>query len=81
VGHTAGRKEDTEVVEDVGHRADRRPRVPVHRLLLDGDDRRQTIDEVDVWLLELVDELAGEGGQGLEKAPLPFGIDRVESER
>ena len=73
--------EEAQVVVDLGDRADRRARVAVRRLLVDGDRRRQTLDEVDVGLVHLPEELPGVGGQGLHVAPLALGEDRVEGER
>ena len=51
------------------------------RLLLDGDGRRQAVDQVDVRLLHLLEELPGVRRQRLDVAALPFGVDGVEGER
>ncbi|HUH20637.1 MAG TPA: hypothetical protein VLZ09_02115, partial [Gaiellaceae bacterium] len=53
--------EKAEVVVDLGHRADRRARVPRRRLLVDRDRRREPVDRVDVRLLHHLQELARVG--------------------
>ena len=74
-------EEETEVVVDFGDGADGRARVRPGRLLLDGDGRRQTVDQIDVRLLHLLEELPGVGGQRLDVAALPLGVNGVEGER
>ena len=81
VRHADVGEQQPEVVVDFGDRADRRPRVRAGRLLLDGDGRRQAVDQVDVRLLHLLEELPRVRRQRLDVAPLPFGVDRVEGER
>ena len=73
--------EQPEVVVDLGHRAHRRAGVAGRRLLVDGDGRRQPLDEVDVRLVHLAEELAGVGGQRLDVAALALGVDGVEGQR
>ncbi len=73
--------EQSEVVVDLGDRSHRRPGVATGGLLVDGDGRRQSLDEVDVGLVHLTQELAGVGGQRLDVAALAFGVDGVEGER
>lgn len=70
--------QQTEVVVDLRDGADRRPRVAVGRLLVDGHRRRQTFDEVDVGLVHLTEELARVRRQRLDIASLALGEDRVE---
>ena len=70
-----------QVVGDVGHRADRRTGIGADGLLIDGHDRRQTVDEIDVRLFQLADEAFRKRRHRRQQAPLPFGIDRVEGER
>ncbi len=41
---------------------------------------REAFDGVDVGALDLVEELAGVGGEGLDVAALAFGVDGVEGE-
>jgi hypothetical protein len=50
-------------------------------LLVDGDRGREALDEVDVGLVHLPQELAGVGGERLDVAALPLGVDGVEGER
>ena len=78
VRHADAGIEQAEVVVDLGDRADGRSGVARRRLLVDGDRRRQALDEVDVGLVHLAQELAGVGRQRLDVAPLALGIDRVE---
>ena len=81
VRHADVGEQQAEVVVDLGDRADRRARVRAGRLLLDGDRRRQALDQVDVRLLHLLEELPGVGRERLDVAPLAFRVDRVEGER
>ena len=74
------RPEQAHVVVDLGDRADRRARVAVRRLLVDGDRRAQALDEVDVGAVYLTEELARVGRERLDVASLPLGEDRVERE-
>ena len=74
------REEQAQVVVDLGHRADRRARVPRGALLVDADRRRQAVDLVDVRLVHLAQELARVRRQALDVAPLALGIDGVEGE-
>jgi hypothetical protein len=73
--------QQTQIVVDLGDGPDRRPRVAVGRLLIDGDRRGQTLDEVDVGLVHLAEELTGVRRERLDVTPLPLGKDRVERER
>src|SRR5262249_13107534 len=50
-------------------------------LLLDGNRRRQAVDQIDVRLLHLLEELSGVGGERLDIASLPFRVNRVEGQR
>src|SRR6187401_2684835 len=73
--------EDAQVVVDFGHSTDGRAPALARGLLLDADGRRQAADMFDLRLLHLPEELPGVGGQRLDVAALPFGIDRVECQR
>src|SRR5665647_1243117 len=73
--------QEAQVVVDLGDRADRGTRVARRRPLIDGDGRGETLDAVDVGLVHLPEELARVGRQGLDVAPLPLRIDRVEGQR
>ena len=81
VRHADVGEQQAQVVVDLGDGADRRARVRAGRLLLDGDGRRQAVDQVDVRLLHLLEELPGVRRQRLDVAALPFGVDGVEGER
>ena len=80
VRHADVGEQQAEIVVDLGDRADRGARVGAGRLLLDGNRRRQPLDQVDVGLLHLLEELPGVGGERLHVAPLPFRVDGVEGE-
>src|SRR5262249_57054103 len=62
----------TQVVVDLGDRADRRPRVVAGALLVDRDRRRQARDVLDIRLVHLTQELAGIAGQALDVPSLPL---------
>ena len=73
-------EEQSQVVVDLGHRADRRPRVaeaPFWSIEMAGE--RPSIC-VDVGLLHLAEELPGVGAQALDVAALALGVDGVEGE-
>ena len=74
------RIEEAEVVVDLRHRADRRPRVSRRGLLVDRDRRREPVDRVDVRLLHHLEELACVRGERLDVSALPLRVDRVERE-
>ena len=78
VGMAGPGEQQAQVVVDLGHRADRGPRVARRALLVDRDRRAQAVDLVDVGLLHLAQELAGVGAQALDVAALTLGVDRVE---
>ena len=73
-------EQEPQVVVDLGDGADGRAGVAVGRLLVDGDGRREALDEVDVRLVHLAEELAGVRRQRLDVAALTLGEDRVERE-
>ena len=81
VRRAGAREEQAEVVVDLGDRADGGARVVAGALLLDGDRGGEPLDRVDVGLLHEPEELPGVGGERLDVAALPFGVDRVEGER
>ena len=78
IGRAGARIQQTQVVVDLGHRADGRARVVAGGLLLDGNGRRQAFDQIDIGLVEAPEKLARIGGQALDIAALAFGIQRVE---
>ena len=73
--------QQTQIVIDLGHRANGRPRVARGRLLIDRDRRRQALDRIDVGLVHLAEELTCVGAQRLDVAALALGVDRVERQR
>ncbi len=80
VGHTNPGEQEPQVVVDLGDGADCRARVPTGRFLVDGDGRRQALDEVDVGFVHLAQELAGIRRQRFDVAALALGVDRVEGQ-
>ena len=74
------RVEQTQVVVDLCHGAHRGPGVARGGLLVDGHRRGETLDEVDIGLVDLAQEHAGVGGQRLDVAALTFRKDGVEGE-
>ena len=80
-GPAHARIQQAHVVVNLGDGADRRARVADAVLLADGDRRANAFDLVDVGLLHPLEELAGIGGERLDIAPLPFGVNGVEGER
>src|SRR5690349_2391129 len=78
---TDAREQQTQVVGDFRHRADRRAWALAERLLLDGDGGAQAVDALDVGLGQLVEKLTRISRQALDIPALSFGVDRVERER
>ena len=74
-------EEQAQIVVDLGDRADGGAGVVGRRLLFDGNGRRKPFDVIDIRLLHHREKLASVGGQGLDIAPLPLGIERVECQR
>ena len=75
------RKEQFQIVVDLGRRADGRARIARVDLLLDGDGRRDALDVVDLGLVVAPKKLARIRVEALHIAPLPFGIESVERQR
>jgi hypothetical protein len=72
------RPEKAHVVVNLGDGAHRGAGVLTGGLLVDGDGRREPLDEIDIRLVHLAEELTGIRRQGLNVAPLALGKDRVE---
>ena len=73
--------EQTKIVVDFGNRPDGRARAAAGSLLLDGDGRAQAVDRIYIRPFHLVEKLPRIGREGLNIAPLAFGIDRIEGQR
>src|SRR2546422_5175667 len=73
--------QEAEVVVDLGDRANGGARVVPRGLLLDRNRGRESLDRVHVGFLHEPEELTGVGGERLDVAALPLGVDRVERER
>ncbi len=76
-----GGVEQAEVVVDLRDGADGGTGTAAGGLLLDRDGRAEAFDGVDVGALDLVEKLAGVGGESFDVAALAFGVDGVEGER
>ncbi len=74
-------KEDPQIVVHLGNRADRTARIFANLLLLNGNGRAQTADEIDLGLFHLPQKLAGIGRETLHVTPLPLGIERIKGQR
>ena len=81
VRHADVGEQQAQVVVDLGDGADGGTGVRPGGLLLDGNRGGETVDQVDVRFLDLLEKLAGIGRQRFHVTPLPFGIDRVEGQR
>ena len=73
--------EEAEVVVDLGGGGDGGAGVAGLVLLLDGDGGGEAVHVVDIGLFDALEELAGVGGERLDVAALPFGVDGVKGER
>ena len=73
--------EQAQVVVDLGDGSDGGAGAAAGGLLLDGDGRAKALDRVHVGPLDLIEELAGIGGERLDVAALSLGIDGVEGKR
>ena len=80
-GRADPRIQEAQVVVDLGDGAHGGARVVAGGFLLDGNGRRQALDEVHVGLLHQLQELARVGGQRFDVTALAFGIQRVEGQR
>ena len=71
-------EEQAQVVVNFGDRANGRTRILARTLLLNGNRRREPLDQVDLWLLHLAKELACIRRETLYVAALSFGIEGVK---
>ncbi len=81
VGVTHARKQQAQVVVDLGGGANGASRIFVDGLLPYRNHGVQTRDFVNVGALEHAQHVAGVGRKRLEVAPLPLGKNRVEGQR
>ena len=79
-GAPDARIQQTQVVVNLGDRADGGSRIVARALLLDRNRRREPLDGIDVRLPHLFQKLAGIGGERFDIASLPFGVNRVEGQ-
>ena len=73
--------EDAHIIIDACHRSDRRAGAAAGRFLLDGDRGGNSFDEIGIGLGKIAHLPARIGGERLDIAALPFGVDRVEGKR
>ena len=74
-------EEQAKVVVDLRHRADGRARIMTGCLLLDGNGRRKSLDQVDIGFVHPFQKLSGIGGKRFHVSALSFGIYGVECQR
>jgi hypothetical protein len=79
-GRAGAGEQQAQVVVDFGDRADGGARVVAGGLLLDGNGRRQALDQVHVRLFHELQELPRVGRQAFHIAPLAFGVEGVEGQ-
>ena len=78
VRHAHARKQQAQIIVDLGDGAHRGARIPARALLVDRDRRAEPLDLVDIRLLHQPEKLPRIRRQRLHVAPLALGIDRVE---
>src|SRR5216117_3302919 len=78
---TDSRKQDPQIIVDFSGGRDCRSWIGAGAALLDGNGRRQSLDEIHVWLFHLIEELPRISGETLDIPTLPLGIKSVESQR
>ncbi len=75
------RPEQLRVVGDLGDGGDGAARRVAARALLDGEHRGESVDEIDVGTLELVEHLTRLRREALHVLAVALGVDRVEGQR
>ncbi len=75
------RHEDTQVVVDLGRRADGRAGRATQVLLFDGNRGGESFDMFQVRLLHLADKLPRIGAEAFDVTTLPLGVDGVHGQR
>ena len=81
VGCAGARKEQAQVVVNLGDGAHGGTRVMAGRLLFDRNRRRQALDQIDIGFFHKLQKLTCVGGETLDVAALPLGVEGVEGER
>ena len=74
------RKQQTQIIVNLRHRAHGRTRVAARRLLVDRNRRTQAFDIIHIRLIHLPQKLACIGRQRLHITALAFSINRVEGQ-
>ena len=80
VRHARAGVEQAQVVVNFRHRAHGGARVVAGGLLLDGNGRRQALDQVHIRLVHALQKLPRVGRKAFHIAPLPFGVERVKGQ-
>jgi len=80
VGRTGPGEQQPQVVVDFRHRTHRGAGIVAGGFLLDGNGRREPLDQVHVGFFHQLQELPGVGRKGLHVAALTFGVEGVEGE-
>ena len=75
------RVQQAQVIVNLGGGGDDRTRAAARAALLDGNGRREAFNEIHVRLLQLVQKLAGVGGERLNIFALALGVNGVKGER
>ena len=72
------RPEQAHIIVNLGDGGDSGARVSAGRLLFNADRGRKAVDMIHIGLLHHLKKLPRIGGQALDIAPLPLGIDGIE---
>src|SRR5258708_2423555 len=74
------RKQQPQVLVNLGSGSDGRARIVAAKVLLDGNGGRKAFNVIDVRLLQLLEKIAGVGREAFHVFALAFGVNRVKSE-
>ena len=75
------RIQESQIVVNLRNCPDRRAWIFRGGFLIDCNGRRQSFDLVHIRLADTVEELSGIGGERLDIAALPFGVEGIERQR
>ena len=78
VWRTHARKQQAQVVINLGYGTNRRPGILGRRLLVDRHGRRQTVNRIQIRLIHLAQKLARIARKALNVSTLALGIDGIE---